>query len=180
MGAEVFAPESCRRHDILFRNGLRHTEGSVKRRAALLNAGSLFCAFTRMLCRRPRRGQPPTIAHAVGSTIPAPFNGRDLSRSLSPRPPFPSSFHLHSLHDDDTPAMLSWQQLGLLICLVARQLTSPIRGTQRYRAGDKQISGKKKCVLPSVRPRLSTASFNSCCVDESLLFFFNHSYVFFF
>lgn len=56
------------------------------------------------------------------------------SRSLS----LPFSFHLYSLHDD-TPAMLSWQQSGP-DCLVARQLTSPIRGTWRYRARDKQIT----------------------------------------
>lgn len=50
-----------------------------------------------------------------------------------------SSFHLYSLHDDDTPAMLSWQQSGP-DCWVARQLTSPMRGTRRFRAGDKQIT----------------------------------------
>lgn len=91
-----------------------------------------------ILCHRPHRGHPPTFEHAVGFTISAPFNGRDLSLPLS-FSSLPSSFHLYSLHDDDTPAMLSWQQSGP-DCLVARQLTSPIRGAWRYGAGDKQIT----------------------------------------
>lgn len=89
---------------------------------------------------------PPTqrsssYLHAVGFTLSTPFNGRTLYHSLSlfSSPlSLPSFFHLYSLHDD-TPAMLSWQQSGP-DCLVARQLTSPIRGTWRYKARDKQIT----------------------------------------
>lgn len=104
-----------------------------------------------ILCRAPTQ-RSSSYLHTVGFTLSTPFNGRSLSLSpylslalspyLSLSLPFsplslPSSFHLYSLHDD-TPATLSWQQSGP-DCLVARQLTSPIRGTWRYKARDKQI-----------------------------------------
>lgn len=104
-----------------------------------------------ILCRRLHRGHPPTCTLWAPHHQHPSMAGLALSLLLSLSLPIspalsllslPSSFHLYSLHDD-TPAMLSWQQSGP-DCSVARQLTSPIRGTWRYKARDKQIRREKK------------------------------------
>lgn len=94
-----------------------------------------------ILCCRLHRGHPPTCTLWASHYQRNSMAGLSLSLSLlslfSSPLCLPSAFHLYSLHDD-TPAMLSWQQSGP-DCLVARQLTSPIRGTWRHKARDKQI-----------------------------------------
>lgn len=106
----------------------------------------------------------------MGFTLSTPFNGRTLylSPSLFSSPLcLPSSFHLYSLHDD-TPAMLSWQQSGP-DCLVARQLTSPIRGTWRYKARDKQVT-QNMCACTLLCWVLESLYFHGfiglCCVTR--------------
>lgn len=118
-------------------------QNSVKRWVARgsghirLNTNFLLSGSVSRRCSYLHRGHPPTCTLWASHYQHPSMAGISPSLFSSPLC-LPSSFHLYSLHDD-TPAMLSWQQSGP-DCSVARQLTSPIRGTWRYKARDKQVT----------------------------------------